>query len=66
MSGKEELERASLLCMKMIAATFEKQELFLGMLRESGSSIMVSQMDRLLLGINPRSGRPDHIVNIAK
>ena len=65
-AGKEELENASLLCLKILDLVFTKQENFLAMLRDSGASFIVSPMENLLLGINPRSGRPDHILNVAK
>ena len=64
--GHAHLERASLLCLQLMQATLEKQERFLSGLRETGASTMVSQLDKLLMGINPRSGKADHIVNIAK
>ena len=65
-AGKEELESASLLCLKILDTVFTKQEDFLAMLRDSGASFIVSPMENLLLGINPRSGRPDHILNVAR
>ena len=64
--GKEKLKRTSLLCLRLIQIVLEKQEQFMYMVRESGSSAFVSPMDKLLMGINPRSGKPDHLVNIAK
>lgn len=64
--GKDHLERVTLLCLQMIETVQDKQNVFLDALRQSGTSLIVSRMDRLLLGINPRSGRPDHLVNIAK
>jgi len=50
----------------MIEATCNKQEEFLNALRESNSDIIVSQMDKLLMSINRRSGKADHLVNLAK
>ncbi|KAK2146220.1 hypothetical protein LSH36_623g00003 [Paralvinella palmiformis] len=64
--GKEHLEQAALWCLKMIEATCNKQEEFLNALRESNSDIIVSQMDKLLMSINRRSGKADHLVNLAK
>lgn len=65
-TGKEALEKASLQCLNMIQYTIEKEDRFIDACRETGASIMVSSMDRLLLGINPRSGKADHLVNITK
>ncbi|KAI0239378.1 hypothetical protein LSAT2_009902, partial [Lamellibrachia satsuma] len=64
--GKKPLERAALLCIKLVETTLEKQEGFLNALRASGTATMVSQMDKLLLAINPRSNKPSHLVNITK
>ena len=50
----------------MLKATLERQERFLSGLRETGAGTMVSQLDKLLMGINPRSGKADHLLNIAK
>ncbi|CAH1799487.1 unnamed protein product [Owenia fusiformis] len=65
-SGKNFLEETSLLCLKLVEVTLEKQEQFFDILRESGSSLIISPLDKLLLGINPRSGKADHLVNVAK
>ncbi|KAL5010671.1 hypothetical protein ScPMuIL_012976 [Solemya velum] len=64
--GKEWFEKASLLALQMVEITLEKETAFVDMVRESGTSVMLSAMDKLLLGINPRSGRADHLVNVAK
>ncbi|XP_064596049.1 nuclear pore complex protein Nup205-like [Liolophura sinensis] len=64
--GKLKLERASLLCLRMIQVTMEKENVMMYTQRESGASTFISSMDKLLMAINPRSGKPDHLVNIAK
>uniref|UniRef100_T1JB70 Partial AB-hydrolase lipase domain-containing protein n=1 Tax=Strigamia maritima TaxID=126957 RepID=T1JB70_STRMM len=64
--GKEDLQKSSLLALKLISTVLEKQSKFLDLLREFGSSLLVSSIDKLLLMINPRSGRADYIVCIAK
>ena len=65
-TGKSNLEKAVMYCLKMIEVTLEKQGELMGALRDRGVSTLVTPIDRLLLNINPRSGRPDHVVNIAK
>jgi len=65
-AGKAELERASLYSLKLLETALQKQESYLNALRQSGGSILGSRMDKLLLAINTRSGRSDHLVNIAK
>ena len=64
--GKEHLEKSALLCIKLVEMTLAKQEGFLIALRASGTATMVSQMDKLLLAINPRSNKPSHLANITK
>ncbi|XP_013384593.1 nuclear pore complex protein Nup205 [Lingula anatina] len=64
--GKESLERTALLCLKMMESTLEKQSQFFDVLRDSGTSLIVSPLDKLLMGINPRSGVADHLVNVTK
>ncbi|XP_061177614.1 nuclear pore complex protein Nup205-like isoform X2 [Saccostrea echinata] len=64
--GQEALESASLLCLQLIETSLEKSGTFLDACRETGASAMVSAMDRLLLSINPRSGKADHLVNVTK
>ena len=65
-TGKTELERASLFSLKLLETALQKQESYLSALRQSRGSVMGSRMDKLLLAINIRSGRSDHLVNIAK
>ena len=50
----------------MIETTLTKQESFLDALRQSGEAVIGHRVDRVLLGINPRTGRADHLVNVAK
>ncbi|XP_045195259.2 nuclear pore complex protein Nup205-like [Mercenaria mercenaria] len=64
--GQKNLEKAALLCLQMIEITLEKEELFVDMVRDTGSPLLVTPMDRLLLGINPRTGKADYIVTVAK
>ena len=64
--GKSELDKASLYSLKLLETALQKQESYLGALRQSGGSVLGSRMDKLLLAINARSGRSDHLVNIAK
>ena len=60
------MERASLYCLKLLETALQKQQSYLSALRQSSGSVLGSRMDKLLLAINARSGRSDHLVNIAK
>ncbi|KAG1652512.1 Nuclear pore complex protein Nup205 [Nymphon striatum] len=64
--GKTYLEQSALLCLKLIELTLEKQVLFMKLHRESGSGFMATNMEKLLLSINPRTGHADHLINISK
>ena len=50
----------------MIENTLEKEDQFVAMVRETGSPILATPMDRLLLGINQKTDRSDYLVTIAK
>ena len=50
----------------MLEIALQKQESYLNALRQSGGSGLGSRMDKLLLAVNTRSGRSDHLINIAK
>ncbi|KAG1674320.1 Nuclear pore complex protein Nup205 [Nymphon striatum] len=65
-NGKTYLEQSALLCLKLIELTLEKQVLFMKLHRESGSGFMATNMEKLLLSINPRTGHADHLINISK
>ena len=60
------MNKSSLYALKMLQVALSKQDQFLEALRQSGSPIIGIGLDKLLLGVNPRSGRSDHVVNVAK
>lgn len=64
--GKSELEQASLYCLKIIEASLQKQESFMTAMRQANAAVIGARIDKLLLSVNQRSGRTDHLVNIAK
>eukprot|EP00095_Tigriopus_kingsejongensis_P011855 maker-scaffold180_size281610-snap-gene-0.27 protein:Tk11855 transcript:maker-scaffold180_size281610-snap-gene-0.27-mRNA-1 annotation:"nuclear pore complex protein nup205" len=64
--GKSNLEEACLLSLQILEIVLEKQGTFLACARESNTSMLLSPADQLLLGVNPRSGKPDHMHNVAK
>ena len=66
--GREDLEKAALLCLRMIEIALEKQEQFVGMFRSvpQQSSVLVSPLEDLLLSVNPRSSAPDYLLKIMK
>ena len=66
-TSSEPVARTALLAMKMIEAALSKEEEFLTTLRQSSShSVTVTPIPELLLGINPRTRKTDHLVNIVR
>lgn len=64
--GKEYLEKSALSCLNILERTLVTQHCFMSELTKSGCSILVTGLNKLLLGINPKSGKPDHMLNVAK
>lgn len=60
------LEECTLLCLNIIHAVLALQSKFINVLTSSSASILLTNLTKLLLTINRRTGKPDHCVNIAK
>ncbi|XP_075066511.1 nuclear pore complex protein Nup205 isoform X3 [Mixophyes fleayi] len=64
--GKKHLEKAVVWCFMLLNLTFQKENRFMDLLRQSHLSLIVTPLEQLLQGINPRSKKADHVVNIAR
>lgn len=64
--GKAALEALTLHCLKMVETVMLKQGDFVRATQELNAATMVAPLDKLLMNINPRSGKPDHLVNISR
>ncbi|KFQ27551.1 Nuclear pore complex protein Nup205, partial [Mesitornis unicolor] len=64
--GKKHLEKAVQYCLALLNLTLQKENLFMDRLRESHLSLIVTPLEQLLQGINPRTKKADHVVNIAR
>jgi len=64
--GQTHLEKSALLCLQLVEDSLEREEQFVAMVRETGASLLLTPVDRLLLSINPRTGKADYVVTIAK
>lgn len=53
-------------CLKILERALRIQERFHKLLTSSGSSLLLTHLSKLLLGVNPRSGGPDHLLHVAK
>lgn len=65
-AGKAKLENCVLYCLNIIDRSLSQQDRFFDAHYESKCSILLSGLNKLLLGINYRSGKPDHMLNIVK
>ncbi|XP_053108091.1 nuclear pore complex protein Nup205 isoform X2 [Hemicordylus capensis] len=66
LQGKKHLEKAVQYCLGLLNLTLKKENLFMDYLRESHLSLIVTPLEQLLQGINPRTKKADHVVNIAR
>jgi nuclear pore complex protein Nup205 len=64
--GKKYLERTVYYCLNLIERTLAQQDVFFDAHFNANCSILLSGLNKLLLGVNPRSGKPDHMLNITK
>lgn len=64
--GKAKLENCVLYCLNIIERTIAQQDLFFDAHFAANSSILLAGINKLLLGVNYRSGKPDHMLNIVK
>ncbi|EFA00605.1 nuclear pore complex protein Nup205 [Tribolium castaneum] len=60
------LEECTLLCLNIIHSVLALHGKFVNVLTASSASILLTNLTKLLLTINRRTGKPDHCVNIAK
>uniref|UniRef100_A0A4W2EDV0 Nucleoporin 205 n=1 Tax=Bos indicus x Bos taurus TaxID=30522 RepID=A0A4W2EDV0_BOBOX len=66
LQGKKHLEKAVQHCLALLNLTLQKENLFMDLLRESQLALIVSPLEQLLQGINPRTKKADNVVNIAR
>lgn len=64
--GKEHLESSTLYCLEILERGIKMQHHFMTQLAVATSNKILTGLSRLLLGVNPRTGKPDHMINVAK
>lgn len=64
--GESYVEKCTLHCLNIIDKCLNLQTKFFSLLTASSMPILLTHLSKLLLTINPRSGKPDHVLNIAK
>lgn len=65
-AGKRSFETLLLTCLELLSKALEMQPRFMELLSASNSDRILTPMHQLLIGINARTGNPDHLLNIAK
>ena len=66
-SFSDPVARAALLSLKILESTLEREQEFFELLRRYNTkNVIINPLHQLLLGINPRTGKADHMVTIAK
>lgn len=65
-AGKAKLENCIFYSLNIIERSLSQQDRFFDAHFEAKCSILLSGLNKLLLGINYRSGKPDHMLNIIK
>lgn len=63
---KKDIETSALLALKVVEITLERQREFTHCLRQQNSSMLVTPLDQLLLGVGVRSQGSDSIAKIAR
>uniref|UniRef100_A0A182QEW4 Nuclear pore complex protein Nup205 n=1 Tax=Anopheles farauti TaxID=69004 RepID=A0A182QEW4_9DIPT len=64
--GKSALEASSLLCLQIIEKALNLQEDFFNMHLSTPAPVSLCGISKLLLGVNPRSGTANHMLNVMK
>lgn len=64
--GRQHLREATIYALNIIERGLNQQDIFFEAHFTSNCSILLSGLNKLLQGVNPRSGKPDHLLNIAK
>lgn len=64
--GKKQLESCILYALNIIEQALRQQDSFFEAHFTANSSILLSGLNKLLLDVNPRSGKSDHMLNITR
>jgi nuclear pore complex protein Nup205 len=64
--GKQKLEAASTAALELLVTGLRLSEDFIAAGRAAGAAMVLTSLAKLLLGLNPRTGSPDHMLNVTK
>lgn len=65
-AGRKQLQNAILYALNIVEMALSKQDLFFDAHFAANSSILLSGLNKLVLDVNPRTGKSDHILNVTK
>ena len=64
--GKKDLEAAATAALSLLSSALSISQEFISCGRTAGTSIVLTNLPLLMLGLNPRSGKPDHLLNVSR
>ncbi|KAL1130569.1 hypothetical protein AAG570_011815 [Ranatra chinensis] len=64
--GKTHMESSALWCLRALEHALTIQSSFLSGLTAANSSLLLIGLNRLIMGINEQTNKPDHLLNVAK
>lgn len=64
--GKAHLEAAATAALRLLDTALGLSQAFITCGRAAGTSTVLTGLPHLLLGLNPRSGKPDHLLNVSR
>ena len=66
LQGKKNAECACNAALRLVHSALKLSGDFISAGRNAGASVVLTPLSKLLLGVNSRSGRPDHLLNISR
>lgn len=64
--GKRELEQCALHCLHILERALQIQDLFFDAHHAANCSVWLARLNKLLLGVNARTGKADHMLNVTR
>ena len=64
--GKKDLEAAATAALSLLSSALSISQDFISCGRTAGTSVVLTNLPLLMLGLNPRSGKPDHLLNVSR
>lgn len=65
-SGKEEMEKTTLVVLRLLEQALHLQQKFLNSSISSGSPLIYTGLHKTLVSINVTTNEPDYIINLSK